>query len=184
MGHDCTDCLPCKQGLPCGGAHGATGAQGYMGIRRITNWGTTSTPNGVDPASGWIVSGANDLPALAQIIEQDVLNDGLPIEVYDQIQVLSKQMVDGSISKIAYLNKVEDILKPLGFSTALGSVTTVLTHCRKKAVLYGGGAMLGGLILSGGVSMTASQKDDYAHILSVLAFGYGGFTLAKAYGII
>lgn len=50
--------------------------------------------------------------------------------------------------------------------------------------MYGGGAMIGGLALSGGVSMTSNKMDDYAHVLSLVAMGWGGYTLAKAYGVL
>lgn len=186
MGKNCSDCAPCLSGLPCGGhtaAQGMVGMQGYGGVRRITNWGNANM-NSTAAISAWIASDSKDLSQLAQIIEQDMLNDSLSIDAYDKVVALGKEMKEGTLSKISYLNQVETILKPLGSSQALVSVTTVLTHCRRKAIMYGGGAMIGGILLSGGVSMTENQMDNYLHILSVLGFGYGGYTLAKAYGVI
>lgn len=186
MGKNCSGCAPCLSGLPCGGhkaPQGMVGYHGYGGIRRITNWGAANT-NTATAVNTWIASDEKDLAQLAQIIEQDMLNEGLSADAYDQVVALGQQMIAGTLSKISYLNQVEAIVKPLGSSQALVTVTTVLTHCRKKAIMYGGGAMIGGLALSGGVSMTSNKMDDYAHVLSLVAMGWGGYTLAKAYGVL
>lgn len=187
MGKNCSGCAPCLSGLPCGGhkaPQGMVGYHGYGGIRRITNWGAANnTPNAtLHPVQAWLVAGGEDLPQLVQLIDDEALQNSQASSVLTQIEDLGQQLVDGTLSKISYLNQVHALYKSVGIDPYV--VTTVLTSCRKKALMYGGGAMIGGLVLSGGVSMTANKMDDYAHVFSLVAVGWGGWTLAKAYGLV
>ena len=78
MGKNCSDCLPCKQGLPCGGAkgvHGMVGMQGYGGIRRITNWGGSYglSTEGETQIDAWMAADSEDWPKLITLIEETYL---------------------------------------------------------------------------------------------------------------
>jgi hypothetical protein len=166
----CKSCQPCKQGLPCSS----------QGIRRITNWGSRT----LNPIDAWLAAGGEDHAQLAQIIDESYFAEQDGIHGYDELVALGVDLKAGTISQIEYLNKTEELLKEAGSTSALLDVTTVLTHYRKRAIMIGGGAMIAGIALSGSVSMTNSKTDDYAHMLSLVALGYGSFTLAKAYGVL
>lgn len=191
MGKNCSDCLPCKQGLPCGGSkgvHGMVGMQGYGGVRRITNWGGSYglSTEGETQIDAWMAADSEDWPKLITLIEETYLAEpGISDQgTYDQLVINGEVLSEENISKITYLNYAESLLAASNSTAALLVVTKVLTHYRKRAIMMGGGAMLAGIVLSGSVSMTPNKVDDWGHIISVAAMGWGGYTLAKAYGLI
>jgi hypothetical protein len=175
----CKNCKPCADGRPC---RGTQGMQGYGGVRRITNWGAANS--GAIKIDDWIASDEKDPAMLATIMEESYFAEQDGIHGYDHLVALGVDLKAGTISKISYLNKVEKLLDEAGSTSALLVVTKVLTSYRKHAIIIGGGAMLAGIALSGGVSMTANKVDDYGHLASVAAIGWGSYTLAKAYGLI
>jgi hypothetical protein len=186
MGKNCSDCLPCKQGLPCGGAHGAQGMQGYGGVRRITNWGGSYglSSTGERRIDAWLAAGGENYEELTRIIEENYLAEDTDMAVYDQLVIMGGKLKSSEWSKIQYLNQAELLLRGAKSVDALYDVTIVLNKCRKKALLFGGGAILAGVSLSGGVAMSPNKMDDYGHVVSLGAIGWGSYQLLKAYGII
>lgn len=153
-------------------------------IHRITNWGTSST--GETQIDAWMAADSEDWSKLITLIEENYLAEpGISDQAtYDQLVINGEALSEEKISKITYLNYAESLLAASNSTGALLIVTKVLTHYRKRAIMMGGGAMLAGIALSGGVSMTDNKVDDYGHIVSIVAMGWGGYTLAKAYGYV
>ena len=143
-------------------------------VRRITNWGTSIT----DEAAKQI--------QLINQVDELAIQSQAPDQVSGTLEVLGDKLKSGEIDELGYLLGVKtsflSYLQPT--SPTVLEVKVLLGEYQKPLLLKGGGALVGALALSTGISTVKSDTVQYAHVISAGVGTYGVYQLLKAYGYV
>lgn len=165
MGKDCTDCLPCQQGLPCDGDKPK--------VRRITNFAG-------DCAAEFEV--LEQLPSMdwnrfSEAVENCAyMQDSLSHPYNDQLEDLGSKLRSGQICHRIYLNEAAAILSKGGAIQTLSRVYPKLVAMQKQAL-----ALMGVSVLANGY---IEMRDPSYSALTLSSAGlvFSSLYLARAYG--
>jgi len=162
MGKDCKDCLPCKQGLPCGG------------VKKLTTFGSTVEGD----FAAWRMSDNKDWNTYATLVMRSAYSENISYQAEEELERLAFQLRNGMICHRIYLNKAETILKQAGSTLALYQVTQEVSSMRRNAILMAGVSTIGGSYL---------MKDRPSQVVNVAApaaMVFSGLYLLRTYGIL